>query len=171
MNTMTINGAQFRDMVLSGAVLLEKNKKAIDSLNVFPVPDGDTGTNMSLTLASATREINQKEYLNAGEAAAALAYAGGSLGVVLAGDWLTLIFFWEFMAISSAFLIWFRKSPQAVSAGFRYLLVHFLGGNLLLAGIFLKVSAGQTAITALTGTMIRRKRQETANRFIGSNTP
>lgn len=57
MNTMTINGAQFRDMILSGAVLLEKNKKAIDALNVFPVPDGDTGTNMCMTMQSAVREI------------------------------------------------------------------------------------------------------------------
>ncbi len=57
MNTMTISGAQFRDMILSGAVLLEKNKKAIDSLNVFPVPDGDTGTNMCMTMQSAVREI------------------------------------------------------------------------------------------------------------------
>ncbi len=57
MNTMQISGAQFRDMVIAGAVLLEKNKKAIDALNVFPVPDGDTGTNMSMTMQSAVHEI------------------------------------------------------------------------------------------------------------------
>ncbi len=57
MNTMQINGAQFRDMIVAGAVLLEKNKKNIDALNVFPVPDGDTGTNMSMTMQSAVREI------------------------------------------------------------------------------------------------------------------
>jgi len=86
------------------------------------------------------------------ESAAGLAYAGSSLGVVFAGDWITLIFFWELMAVSSVLLIWSRKTPQAIGAGFRYILVHFFGGNILLAGIFLKVTGGQTAITALTGT-------------------
>ena len=71
--TKTIDGVLLRDMVVTGAALLEKNREAVDALNVFPVPDGDTGTNMSLTMASATKEVNQKEYLSAGEAAAALA--------------------------------------------------------------------------------------------------
>ena len=57
MNTIQISGAQFRDMIVAGAVLLEKNKKAIDALNVFPVPDGDTGTNMSMTMQSAVHEV------------------------------------------------------------------------------------------------------------------
>lgn len=87
-----------------------------------------------------------------GESAAALAYAGSALGVVLAGDWLTLIFFWELMSATSVFLIWFSKTSQARGAGLRYILVHFFGSNLLLAGILLKVMAGQTAVTALTGT-------------------
>ena len=39
-------------MVVAGAALLEKNREAVDALNVFPVPDGDTGTNMSLTMQS-----------------------------------------------------------------------------------------------------------------------
>lgn len=89
---------------------------------------------------------------NRGESAAGLAYAGSSLGVVLAGDWVTLIFFWELMAVTSTLLIWYRKAPQAISAGFRYILVHFFGGNLLLAGIFLKVTGGEPLITVLTGT-------------------
>lgn len=88
----------------------------------------------------------------AGETLAAMVYAGSSLSVVLAGDWLTLIVFWEIMAISSVFLVWIRKTPQALKAGFRYIMVHMLGGNLLLAGIFLKVSEGQLAVTSLTGT-------------------
>ena len=45
-------------MVASGARMLEINRAKVDSLNVFPVPDGDTGTNMSLTLQSAVREMN-----------------------------------------------------------------------------------------------------------------
>ena len=72
----TIDGVLLRDMVVAGAALLEKHREAVDALNVFPVPDGDTGTNMSLTMASATREVNQKEYLNAGEAAAEFARRG-----------------------------------------------------------------------------------------------
>ena len=82
-----IDGLLLREMVLSGAALLEKNREAVDALNVFPVPDGDTGTNMSLTMASATREVNQKEYARADEAAEALAKgalrgARGNSGVI-----------------------------------------------------------------------------------------
>ena len=54
----TINSTEFRKMVASGARMLEINRAKVDSLNVFPVPDGDTGTNMSLTLQSAVREMN-----------------------------------------------------------------------------------------------------------------
>lgn len=88
---------------------------------------------------------------SAGETAAALVYAGSSLSVVLAGDWLTLIFFWEIMAISSVFLVWNRQTERAISAGFRYIMIHMLGGNLLLAGIFCQVTGGQFLITPLTG--------------------
>ncbi|MDD3335578.1 MAG: DAK2 domain-containing protein [Eubacteriales bacterium] len=83
----TIDGVLLRDMVVAGTALLEKNREAVDALNVFPVPDGDTGTNMSLTMTSATKEVNQKEYLSAGEAAAAVAKgalkgARGNSGVI-----------------------------------------------------------------------------------------
>jgi DAK2 domain fusion protein YloV len=74
-------------MVMAGTAILEKNREAVDALNVFPVPDGDTGTNMSLTMQSATREINSKEFLRADEAANALAKgalkgARGNSGVI-----------------------------------------------------------------------------------------
>lgn len=83
----TIDGLLLRDMVVAGAALLEKNREAVDALNVFPVPDGDTGTNMSLTMQSATREVNSKEFLRADEAANALAKgalrgARGNSGVI-----------------------------------------------------------------------------------------
>lgn len=55
----SINGASFRKMILAGVSLLEQNKDYVDSLNVFPVPDGDTGTNMFLTMKSAANEINK----------------------------------------------------------------------------------------------------------------
>ncbi len=65
----------------------------------------------------------------------ALTYAGGALGVTFAGDFLSLYLFWELMAISSVLLVWLRREPSAVAAGFRYLLVHIVGGLVLLAGI------------------------------------
>lgn len=83
----TIDGVLLRDMFVTGAAMLEKNREAVDALNVFPVPDGDTGTNMSLTMNSAVREASQKEYLSAGDAAAAVAKgalrgARGNSGVI-----------------------------------------------------------------------------------------
>ena len=83
----TIDGLLLRDMVMAGTAILEKNREAVDALNVFPVPDGDTGTNMSLTMQSATRELNSKEFLRADEAAGALAKgalkgARGNSGVI-----------------------------------------------------------------------------------------
>ena len=53
----TINSTEFRKMILVGAKQLELNRAKVDALNVFPVPDGDTGTNMSLTMQSAVREL------------------------------------------------------------------------------------------------------------------
>ncbi len=54
----SINGASLRKMFIGGVALLDQNKKLVDALNVFPVPDGDTGTNMFLTLKSAVNEVN-----------------------------------------------------------------------------------------------------------------
>lgn len=53
-----IDGLKFKEMLAGGVKALEMNRTIVDELNVFPVPDGDTGTNMSLTLASAMREAN-----------------------------------------------------------------------------------------------------------------
>ena len=54
----TINSTEFRKMIMFGARLLENNRSKVDALNVFPVPDGDTGTNMSLTMQSAVKELS-----------------------------------------------------------------------------------------------------------------
>lgn len=54
----SFNSTMLRKMILAGATLLEDNKSFVDSLNVFPVPDGDTGTNMSMTFRSASNEVN-----------------------------------------------------------------------------------------------------------------
>ena len=80
----------------------------------------------------------------------ALTYAGGALGVTFAGDFLSLYLFWELMAVSSALLVWLRRDPTAVAAGFRYLLVHIVGGLVLLAGILVHWSqTGSLAFVAM----------------------
>jgi multicomponent Na+:H+ antiporter subunit D len=66
--------------------------------------------------------------------AAALVYAGSALGAVFAGDLLTLFFYWEGMAVSSALLVFARRSVVANGSGLRYLAVHLASGLLLLAG-------------------------------------
>ena len=71
----------------------------------------------------------------------ALTYAGAALGVTFAGDLLSLYVFWEMMAVSSVLLVWRRRDQSALSAGFRYLLVHVIGGLFLLAGTVLHWSA------------------------------
>ena len=73
----TINGSVFRKMIMAGASLLEQNKKLVDALNVFPVPDGDTGTNMFLTIKSASSEVNN--CINNSMDSLCEAYAKGAL--------------------------------------------------------------------------------------------
>ena len=72
---------------------------------------------------------------------AAWFYVAGSLGTIYAGDYLTVFLFWEMMAFSSVFLIWFRKGPQSIKAGYRYLIIHTFGGVVLLFGIMLRYQA------------------------------
>lgn len=83
-----INGAMLKSMVLMAAKLLEIRKSTIDSLNVFPVPDGDTGTNMSLTIQSAVKEILNCKSNNLSDVCdavskGALRGARGNSGVIL----------------------------------------------------------------------------------------
>lgn len=84
----SIDCSLFREMLIKGAALLEKNKKTIDAMNVFPIPDGDTGTNMSMTMQRAVLEIMQTESDTVGGIASALANgalkgARGNSGVIL----------------------------------------------------------------------------------------
>ena len=69
---------------------------------------------------------------------AALIYSGSALGAVLAGDLISMFVHWELAAISSVFLIWSQRTPRAMAAGWRYLIVQFLSGLLLLAGILMR---------------------------------
>ena len=83
-----INGALFKRMVLHGAACITREKQAINDLNVFPVPDGDTGTNMSMTIATAVTELGKSEPATIDKAAsitasALLRGARGNSGVIL----------------------------------------------------------------------------------------
>jgi len=64
----------------------------------------------------------------------ALSYVATSFGAVFAGDWLTLLFFWELMAVTSTLLVWHYKG-KAIRAGYRYAIFHGIGGTLLMAAI------------------------------------
>ncbi len=84
----TINGADLRRMIISAAASIEIHKQALNELNVFPVPDGDTGTNMSMTINSAAADLRKAEdpelYTASKIAAAAmLRGARGNSGVIL----------------------------------------------------------------------------------------
>ena len=86
--TYRISGSAFKQMVLFGAACITAQKQPINDLNVFPVPDGDTGTNMSLTIQTAAAELRKSEPATAGEAAkitasALLRGARGNSGVIL----------------------------------------------------------------------------------------
>src|SRR5260370_41944230 len=82
------DGQDLKKAVLAGAAWLEEHRDAINALNVFPVPDGDTGSNMSATMQAAIRDIVNSQETSAGVIAARLAHgdllgARGSSGVVL----------------------------------------------------------------------------------------
>ena len=84
----SIDGNQFKQMVLHGAAAITRQKQQINDLNVFPVPDGDTGTNMSLTIGTAAAELRKNSPSAVGQAAsitasALLRGARGNSGVIL----------------------------------------------------------------------------------------
>ena len=67
-------------------------------------------------------------------------YAGATLGVVFAGDFISLYFFWEAMAIASTFMIWTSKRESSRKAGFRFIIIHLSGGLCLLVGFLIHYS-------------------------------
>ena len=86
--TDRISGSALKQMIAFGAACVAQQKQAINDLNVFPVPDGDTGTNMSLTIQTAVNELKKSEPATVGEAAkitagALLRGARGNSGVIL----------------------------------------------------------------------------------------
>ncbi len=84
----TINGADFRRLIINAAAAIELNKNALNELNVFPVPDGDTGTNMSMTIGAAAADLRKLEEPSLEKAASTVASATlrggrGNSGVIL----------------------------------------------------------------------------------------
>ena len=83
-----INGTDLRNAMISGANNIAKHRSSIDKLNIFPVPDGDTGTNMSMTMANASAELQKEDGGTVSEAAhiaasGLLRGARGNSGVIL----------------------------------------------------------------------------------------
>ncbi|MCJ7839603.1 DAK2 domain-containing protein [Lederbergia sp. NSJ-179] len=88
MAIQTLDGNQFAEMILKGANHLEANAQMVDALNVFPVPDGDTGTNMNLSMTSGSKEVQKNKQAHIGKVAMALSKgllmgARGNSGVIL----------------------------------------------------------------------------------------
>ncbi|GAB6153839.1 Na(+)/H(+) antiporter subunit D [Desulfosporosinus burensis] len=90
-----------------------------------------------MAFAGAIYAAHEKDKL---QLTAAFLYAGSSLGVVFAGDFLTLYIFWEIMAFASFCLVFARKTQAAIKAAFRYIMVHLFGGLMLMIGILMHVA-------------------------------
>jgi DAK2 domain fusion protein YloV len=91
-NSLPIDGAQYRALMNAGLIWLRTNQESVNALNVFPVPDGDTGTNMVLTLQAAYDEISDSSEKDVGILAGKLAHgalmgARGNSGVILSQIW------------------------------------------------------------------------------------
>jgi DAK2 domain fusion protein YloV len=112
-----LDGVLFSQMVYLGANLLSRNAKVVDALNVFPVPDGDTGTNMNLTFTTGVEELSRRESPRIGEAAAALAKgllmgARGNSGVIL-----SQLFRGFSKAVNGKDIVNSRQFAEALKAG------------------------------------------------------
>ena len=88
MSITVLDGKRFAEMVIQGANHLSANAKYVDALNVFPVPDGDTGTNMNLSMTSGAKEVKNHIQEHIGKVGAALSKgllmgARGNSGVIL----------------------------------------------------------------------------------------
>lgn len=88
MSINVLDGKRFAEMIIQGANHLAANAKYVDALNVFPVPDGDTGTNMNLSMTSGAKEVKNNVQEHIGKVGSALAKgllmgARGNSGVIL----------------------------------------------------------------------------------------
>ncbi|MCU0893987.1 MAG: Na+/H+ antiporter subunit D, partial [Rhodospirillales bacterium] len=85
-----------------------------------------------MAFAGVLYSLNQRSTT---ELAAACVYAGSAIGVALAGDLITLLVFWELMALASTAVIWSARTPSSFRAAGRYLMIHLLGGTILMIGV------------------------------------
>jgi multicomponent Na+:H+ antiporter subunit D len=100
-----------------------------------------------MAAAGALYAIRQSRFL---EIVVAYIYAGGAIGVTFAGDLITVFIFWEIMAVASTLVLWAAGTQGAWRASFRYLMIHLLGGVVLMAGVVAHVQAGNgTDFTAM----------------------
>lgn len=91
------------------------------------------------------------------EMGAGLLYAGSNMGVVLAGDCISVIVFWELSALASCYLVYSRRTARSARVAFRYLLVHAFGGGMLLLGFLMYIFKYENSldnIAHLTGTPV-----------------
>ncbi len=120
-------------------------------LEVFRVDRLSLAFAWVFAVAAAIAGIYGLRTMESRERTAALVYAGAAMGVVLAGDLMTLFFFWEIKAVASTFVILTRRGGNSARAGTRYLFVHLVGGKLLLAGVLWHYAAtGSLSFTAMS---------------------
>lgn len=121
--------------------------------HVFAVAFGLLGA-MGMLYAAGYAELRLR-YARA-EMCAALLYIAGALGVCYAGDWITLLLWWELLAIASTIIILCGDTSAARAAAFRYMLMHLLGGVVMLSGVTMVMMGKDTStITSLTGDLTR----------------
>lgn len=144
----TINGADFRRLVVNAAAAIELHKQAINELNVFPVPDGDTGTNMSMTISSAVTDLKKVEDPTLEKAAATAASAmlrgaRGNSGVIL-----SLLFRGVGKALKGAEVcdgvLWAKALQEGVDAAYKAVMKPAEGTILTVA----RLSAAKAAAAA-----------------------
>jgi multicomponent Na+:H+ antiporter subunit D len=132
----------------------EHNKTLIDFLDyqLSPVESTPAGRLFAtifciMALAGGIYALGQARIL---ELTAAYVYAGAAIGVTFSGDLISLFIFWELMALGSTMVLWAAGGERAYRASFRYLLIHLLGGVVLMAGIVLRVyHTGSVEFTAM----------------------
>jgi multicomponent Na+:H+ antiporter subunit D len=131
----------------SGSVL----RMAFAGLELVPFEMGRTNFvfGVIFLLISSIAAIYAWHIEDRSQQVASTLYAAGAVGVTFAGDFFTLLVFWELMAVASAWLIFARREAESVRAGFRYIMVHFAGGTVLLGGILLHYhETGSLALAA-----------------------
>jgi multicomponent Na+:H+ antiporter subunit D len=132
----------------------EDNKTLIDFLDyqLSPVESTPAGRLFAtifciMALAGGIYALGQARIL---ELTAAYVYAGSAIGVTFSGDLISLFIFWELMALGSTMVLWAAGGERAYRASFRYLLIHLLGGVVLMAGIVVRVyQTGSVDFTAM----------------------